>query len=88
MSAGLGITDAALAGFEQALNHYISLDPEGAQRLLPMQGRVICIELAGFGSRVYLVPGRQGIQVYGDYAAEPDCILRGSPVALSPTESR
>jgi ubiquinone biosynthesis protein UbiJ len=65
------------------LNRYLALDPEGAVRLAPMHGRVIALEVAGFGTRVYLIPGPAGFQVYGDYAAEPDCLLRGTPLALA-----
>jgi ubiquinone biosynthesis protein UbiJ len=77
------IPDAALAALEQAINRTIALDPEGAARLTPLQGRVICIELAGFGTRLYLVPAGTALHVYGDYAGEPDCVLRGSPLALA-----
>lgn len=83
MSAGIQIPEAALAALEQALNRVIALDPEGARRLSAMQGRVILIELEGFGTRVYLIPGTSELQVFGSYAAEPDCTLRGTPVALA-----
>jgi ubiquinone biosynthesis protein UbiJ len=77
------IPDAALAGLETALNRYIALDPEGAARLGPLHGRLIAIELAGFGTRIDLIPGPDGLQVFGAYKGEPDCLLRGSPLALA-----
>jgi ubiquinone biosynthesis accessory factor UbiJ len=77
------IPDAALAGLETALNRYIALDPEGAARLGPLHGRLIAIELAGFGTRIDLIPGPDGLQVFGAYEGEPDCLLRGSPLALA-----
>jgi ubiquinone biosynthesis accessory factor UbiJ len=80
---GMVIPDAALAGLETALNRYIALDPEGAARLGPLHGRLIAIELAGFGTRIYLIPGPDGLQVFGAYESEPDCLLRGSPLALA-----
>ncbi|MEA3274317.1 MAG: SCP2 sterol-binding domain-containing protein [Pseudomonadota bacterium] len=83
MSEGTRIPNGALAAFERALNRYIALDPEGAQRIGALHGRVICIEIKGFGPRLYLIPGPMNIQIFGDYAGEPDCILRGSPVALA-----
>jgi ubiquinone biosynthesis accessory factor UbiJ len=83
VSGGLPIPEAAAAGVEQALNRYLALDPEGAQRLARLHGRVICIEVTGFGTRLYLIPGTKGIQVFGDYAGEPDCVLRGPPLALT-----
>ena len=54
---GVAIPDAALAGLETALNRYIALDPEGAARLTPLHGRLIAIELAGFGTRLTSDPG-------------------------------
>jgi ubiquinone biosynthesis protein UbiJ len=77
------IPEAALAALEQTINRLIALDPEGARRLEPMQGRVICIELSGFGTRIYLIPGPADLQLFGTYDAEPDCVMRGSPVALA-----
>lgn len=83
MSAMPTLSDAALAALERALNGYLALDPEGLSRLAGLHGRVICIELAGFGTRLYLIPGPAGIQLFGDYAGAPDCVLRGSPLALA-----
>jgi ubiquinone biosynthesis protein UbiJ len=77
------IPDAALAALETALNRTIALDPEWAARLAPLQGRLICIELKGFGTRFYLIPGADGLQLFGAYEGEPDCLLRGSPLALA-----
>jgi ubiquinone biosynthesis protein UbiJ len=79
----VAIPDAALAGLETALNRYIALDPEGATRLTPLHGCLIAIELAGFGTRMNLIPGPDGLQIFGAYEGEPDCLLRGSPLALA-----
>jgi ubiquinone biosynthesis protein UbiJ len=83
VSEGLGIPDTLLAALEQSINRLIALDPEGAGRLSRIAGRVICIELAGFGSRFYVIPGPAGLQVFGAYEAQPDCVLRGSPLGLA-----
>lgn len=80
---GTAIPDAALAALEAALNRYIALDPEGAARLAQLQGRLIGIELKGFGTRFYLIPGTADLQLFGAYEGEPDCLLRGSPLALA-----
>jgi ubiquinone biosynthesis protein UbiJ len=77
------IPDSALAALEAAVNRYIDLDPEGAGRLAGLHGRIILIEVAGFGTRLFVIPGTKGLQLYGDYAGEPDCVLRGSPLALA-----
>jgi ubiquinone biosynthesis protein UbiJ len=83
VSEGVPIPDVALAALEGSINRYIALDPEGARRLAGLQGRVILIEVTGFGTRLYVIPGTRGLQLYGDYAGEPDCIMRGSPLALA-----
>jgi ubiquinone biosynthesis protein UbiJ len=72
-----------VASLEQALNRYLALDPEGACRLEALSGKVILIEIAGFGTRLYLIPGPRRIQLYADYDAEADCTLRGTPIALA-----
>lgn len=83
MSDGVPIPDAALAALEAGINRYMALDPEGAGRLSALHGRVIVIEVIGFGTRIFVIPGTNGIQLYGDYAGEPDCTLRGTPMALA-----
>jgi ubiquinone biosynthesis protein UbiJ len=77
------IPEAALATLEAGINRTLSLDPEGAAGLARLQGRLICIELKGFGVRFYLIPGQNGLQLFGAYEGEPDCLLRGSPLALA-----
>ena len=83
MSAGGRIPEAALAGLEATLNGYLALDPEGAARATGLHGKVILIEVAGFGARLYLIPGPAGVQLYDEYAGEPDCVLRAAPLALA-----
>jgi ubiquinone biosynthesis protein UbiJ len=83
VSGGAPIPDAALAALESAINRYIALDPEGAARIGALQGRVILIEVAGFGTRFYVIPGSTGLQLYGAYVGEPDCVLRGAPLTLA-----
>lgn len=83
MTDGVQVPNAALAVFEQTLNRVLALDPEGARRISAMQGQVILIELEGFGTRFYLIPGPGQVQLYGTYSADPDCTLRGTPLALA-----
>jgi ubiquinone biosynthesis protein UbiJ len=83
VSTGVQIPDAALAALEGLINRYLALDPEGARRLAALQGRVFLIEVTGFGTPIYLIPGPDSIQLFGEYAGEPDCTLRGSPAALA-----
>lgn len=83
MSEGVPIPDSALAALEAAFNRYLALDPEIAARFVELHGRVILVEVEGFETRIYVIPGTAGVQLYGDYAGEPDCILRGTPLALA-----
>lgn len=83
MSAGVSIPDAALAALETAINRYLALDPEGAARITNLQGRVILVEVLGFGTHFYLISGPARVQLYGDYVGEPDCVLRATPLALA-----
>lgn len=84
MSAGgLQIPDALLAVVEQALNRYLALDPEGAAAFDPLEGRIIAIEVKGFGTRITVIPGARGLQLFGAYDAEPDCLIQGSPLGLA-----
>ena len=82
MSEGIQIPDALLAVVEQALNRYLALDPEGATALDALEGRIIGIEIKGFGTRVTVIPGTRGLQLFGAYDAEPDCLIRGTPLGL------
>jgi ubiquinone biosynthesis protein UbiJ len=82
IGGGLQIPDALLAVVEGAINAVLALDPEGARRLTAVQGRVLLVELTGFGTRIYLVPGESGLFLYGTYDTDPDCTVRGTPAAL------
>lgn len=79
---GLEIPTSVLAAVEGILNCYLALDPEGAQGFTPIHGRIIGIEIQGPGSHLTLVPGPDRLQLFGPYEATPDCLIRGTPVAL------
>lgn len=83
MTEGIQIPDAVLAVVEQALNRYIQLDPEGAAGFDALEGRIIAIELKGFGTRVTIIPSGRRLQLFGGYDAEPDCLIRGTPLGLA-----
>lgn len=80
---GPPLSSAALAALEALINRLLALDPEGAARLESLAGRIIAFEFKGFGNRVYFIPGEGGLQLFATYAAAPDCLLRGSPLALT-----
>ncbi len=79
----MSISDLAYASLEEALNQYIALDPEAKRRLTELHGRVIGIEVLGTGLRLYLIPGPARLQVLSRYEGEPECLLRGTPLALA-----
>jgi ubiquinone biosynthesis protein UbiJ len=85
------ISAALFASLEQLLNQAISLDPEAASRLAPMQGRVIQLDLLGSGLTLYLIPEPQGFQILSHFEGDADCCLRGSLLDLAnmrnPTDS-
>jgi len=73
---------ALLAAAEAALNRYIALDPEGTRGFEPIYGRICSIQIEGIGTHLTLIPGPDRIQVFGNYDAKPDCLIRGAPLAL------
>ncbi len=75
--------DALVAPLEAALNRLLALDPEARRDLADLQGRVIRFDILGLGLQLWLVPGAQGVQVYPRYDAEPDCVLRGTPLGFA-----
>lgn len=70
------------ATIEQAINRYIELDPEYSQKLVPLYGSIIEIELSGIAFRLFLRTDAKGIICQGDFDGESDCCVKGSPIAL------
>jgi len=79
---GIQLPDSVLAAAEAMLDRLLALDPEGAAKLASIQGRVLRVELTGFGTRIHLVPTENRLMLYGSYAAAPDCTVHGTPGAL------
>jgi len=80
--AGLTLPAAVLASTEALIDRLLALDPEGAAGLAKVQGQVLRIELSGFGLHLHVVPEGNALRLFGDYAAEPDCLVRATPAAL------
>lgn len=79
------MTLATLAApwFETALNAFLRLDPDTAQRLDSIAGRLVALEIVG-PDMVLLVRVLKGqVQISGHRAFEPDTVIRGSPIALA-----
>lgn len=84
----MSISDLAFASLEEAINRCIALDPDAADKLARLHGRVIAIEIAGPELRLYMIPGPGRLQVLSRFEGEPDCLLRGSPMALACMDSK
>lgn len=79
---GLAPPAALLATVETLINRILALDPEGAAALARVQGRVLRVDLMGLNLHLYVVPEGSGLRLFGDYAAEPECVVRATPAAL------
>lgn len=75
--------DPAIALLEATLNRYLHLDPDTPARLAALHGQVIALEIAGSDLRLIFIPGPAHLQVLGRWEGEPDCLLRGTPLALA-----
>ncbi len=74
---------ATITILEATINRLLALDPEGAARLALLAGRIVAFEFKGFDNRLYFIPGAGGLQLFAAYDAAPDCLLRGTPLALA-----
>ncbi|MCW8889636.1 MAG: SCP2 sterol-binding domain-containing protein [Sedimenticola sp.] len=79
----MSLSAVAVAGLEQAFNQYLSLDPQAQSQMARLHGKVIAFELSGLGQTLFLIPGPAGVQLFSRYEDEPDCVLRGTPLALA-----
>lgn len=75
------------AVLEAALNRALRLDPDWRDKLAPLLGRRIGLELQGVGARLVLYPHEAGIRVMGaadeDLAVRCDAVISGTPLALA-----
>lgn len=74
---------ALATALERALDLLLRQDPRALQRCAAMEGKVVALEITGFGLTLYFLPGPEGIQVLSQYGGEPDTRLRGTPMALA-----
>jgi len=79
----MSISALVIAGLEQAINTYLDMDLQARERMAELHGRVIAFELEGLGRKLYLIPGRNRLQILSGYEGDPDCTLRGTPLALA-----
>lgn len=77
------LATALAAVLEKAINQVLALDPETMERLQALQGKVIALELRIINVTLYLIPGVEGLGVFGHFEGEPDTILGGTPLAMA-----
>ena len=75
--------DAAFLLLEEAVNHYLALDDEALTHMESLHGKVIAFEISGFGLRIHFIPGPGKIQLLARIEGEPDCVIKGSAIALA-----
>lgn len=73
---------ALTAALETALNRYLHLDPNAVQRLAVLEGKVIGIVVEDLNLHMYLLPGKDGVQVLGRCEHPADTMLYATPAAL------
>ena len=75
-------SESSISAMEAAINRYLSLDPEVAEKLSALEGKVIAIEITGVNKTLYFFPHQAGMDVSDQYEDEVDTTLKGSPIAL------
>ncbi len=73
---------AFYAVLEQTINRYLELDPDYSQKLAPLYGSIIEVELMGLGLRVYCRTDNKGIICQSQLEGEADCVIKGTPLGL------
>jgi len=79
----MSISTLVIASLEQAVNGYLDMDPQAREQMRGLHGQVIAFELQGLGRKLYLIPGQNRLQILSFYEGDPDCTLRGTPLALA-----
>jgi ubiquinone biosynthesis accessory factor UbiJ len=71
-----------ISALESAINHYISLDDNVSEFLIPLSGKVIAITIEPFNETLYLCPTINSIQCLESFVGEVDTTISGSLMAL------
>ena len=67
---------------ESALNTYLRLASEAGTALEPLTGRVIGFEVTGWNLLLFCMPIADKVNVFADYEAEPDAMIKGPASAF------
>jgi ubiquinone biosynthesis protein UbiJ len=81
---GEGASGPAASLIEDILARLLELDPDTRERLIGLEGKVICLELAREIEplRLYVLPDAAGVRVAGSYSGVPDVTITGSPAVF------
>jgi len=79
----MSLSALTYAGLEEAINRYLALDPDARAAMARLHGRVIAFEVSGLEKTFYLIPSHARVQLLAHYEGDPDCRLRGTPLALA-----
>jgi ubiquinone biosynthesis accessory factor UbiJ len=71
-----------IATLEAALNHYLALDNNKEDLLIPIKGKVIALTIQPFNETLYLCPTSDSIQIIDQITGQPDTTISGSAWAL------
>jgi len=78
----LKVPQILIATIENAFNRLLALDPEAAEQLALMSGRIICLQIEGLNIRLYLFPDAEDVMILDDFDGEADTVISGTPIAL------
>jgi len=78
----LKVPQILIATIENAFNRLLALDPEAAEQLAYMSGRIICLQIEGLNIRLYLFPDAEDVMILDDFDGEADTVISGTPLAL------
>jgi ubiquinone biosynthesis protein UbiJ len=68
---------------QEAVTHFLQLDPHSADYLAPLAGRLIVLKLMPMNWQISLCPSETAISICTDYYGEPDVVFTGSVLAFA-----
>lgn len=65
------------------VNHYLSLDPFALGQIELLQDSVIAFDIVGLDLSLYLKPEPGRLRILSEYAGEPNCRIKGTPISMA-----
>lgn len=72
-----------LSGLELAINQYLNLDPDTLARLGELEGKTIKIELTDWETEFFILPNKNGLQLFADHDSPADTTIKATLMALT-----